>query len=106
MQDQIQQIVNAWSESAQKACEEMISFYQEDGEEAEFTRKFWKDRLYQSDSLRDGKKAHLIGDNYEKAPFLIFYPEQGKWHYMMPYGEEDPISFEQALTIAKEMWQC
>ncbi|MHC4213916.1 MAG: hypothetical protein ACYSWP_11140 [Planctomycetota bacterium] len=116
--DQVQKVADAFRASAMKAAEQIISHNGETGQDAENTRSFWKNRLYINPSPRGGKPAWLIGDNYDRGPSLIFYPEEGawarsesiedsgSWYYMPSYGEEEKIAggFEEALSNATIMW--
>ena len=103
---QVKKVSEAWVGSALKAAEEAIAEDGETGSDAADTLSFWKNRLYVSEDMRNGRQAWSVGDNYDRSPSLIYYPDTDEWFYMRSYGSEKPIrgGFREALANAKVMW--
>ncbi len=103
---QVKQVAKAWVQNAIEAGEEQIAEDGETGSEARGTRKFWKDRLsvYVDDS--DKGPRWVVGDNYERATNMIYYPDSDEWYSMPNYGSERLMrgGFRNALGSAEIIW--
>jgi len=103
---QVKQVAKAWVQSAIKAGEEVIAEEGETGAEAKGTRGFWKDRLYVYVEDSDKGPRWVVGDNYDRATNMIYYPDSDEWYSMPSYGSERLMrgGFQNALGSAEIIW--
>ena len=103
---QVKQVAKAWVKSAIRAGEELIVEEGETGSEARNTRKFWKDRLFVDVDDSDKGPRWIVGDNYERATNIIYYPDLDEWYSMPNYGSERLMrgGFQNALGSAEIIW--
>ena len=103
---EVKKVAKAFLANAKKAGKMNVKELGEKGKEAKQTMDFWAGRLYvEFDKTKDGPRWS-VGDNYERTPFLIHYPDLDKWMIMSPYGSERPIrgGFKEALANAEIMF--
>jgi len=108
----VKEVAEKWIESAMKAAEQLIEEDKEEGEEAENTREFWKNRIYVHNDKRnsddeefDGEDAWFVSDNYSKVPTLVYYPARDEWYYSS-YDKDELLKGGQndAEANAEAMW--
>ena len=103
---QVKQVAKAWVKSAIQAGEEQIVENGETGAEAKGTRGFWKDRLYVYAEDSDKGPRWVVGDDYDRATNMIYYPDSDEWYSMPNYGSERLMrgGFRNALGSAEIIW--
>jgi hypothetical protein len=104
--DQVEQVSTAWRANAIKAGEAAVKEWRETGSGAEWTRRFWAERLYVYVEDSDNGARWVVGDNYERCRYMIYYPDTDAWFYMRPYGSEMPMvgGISEAIANAEITW--
>ncbi len=104
--EQVKAVIKAFKAHVEKVIEMDLEENGVTGEEVENTRDYWRKRVYAGLDemyLTDKGLRWVVGDNYERGRYLIYYPKLNEWCGMYPYCEEFPLDggFDGALACCE-----